>query len=46
MEKAGGPSSYVELQSCLEIRRDAQDIRNADPLESDRSPLGARRNRR
>jgi len=46
MEKAGGPSSYVELQSCLEIRRDAQDIRNADPLESDRSPLGTRRNRR
>lgn len=46
MEKAGGPSSYVELQSCLEIRRDAQGIRNADPLESDRSPLGTRRNRR
>ena len=46
MEKAGGPSSYVELQSCLEIRRDAQDIRHADPLESDRSPLGTRRNRR
>jgi hypothetical protein len=43
MEKTGGPASYVELQSCLEIRRDAQDIRNADPLES---PLGTRRNRR
>jgi hypothetical protein len=46
MEKAGGPSSYVELQSCLEIRRDARDIRNADPLESDNSPLSTRRNRR
>ncbi len=46
MEKAGGPSSYVELQSCLEIRRDARDIRNADPLESERDPLGTRRNRR
>jgi hypothetical protein len=46
MEKAGGPSSYVELQSCLEIRRDAQDIRHADPLESERDPLSTRRNRR
>jgi hypothetical protein len=46
MEKAGGPSSYVELLSCLEIRRDARDIRNADPLENDRSPLSTRRNRR
>ena len=46
MEKAGGPSSYVELQSCLEIRRDAHDIRNADPLQSERDPLSTRRNRR
>jgi hypothetical protein len=46
MERAGGPSSYVELLSCLEIRRDARAIRNADPLESDRSPLSTRRNRR
>jgi hypothetical protein len=46
MEKAGGPSSYVELQSCLEIRRDARDIRNGGPLESDNDPLSTRRNRR
>jgi hypothetical protein len=46
MEKTGGPSSYVELLSCLEIRRDARDIHNADPLESDSSPLSTRRNRR
>jgi hypothetical protein len=46
MEKTGGPASYVELLSCLEIRRDARDIRNADPLESDTSPLSTRRNRR
>jgi hypothetical protein len=42
MEKAGGPASYVELVSCLEIMRDARNIRNADPLESDTSPLTQR----
>jgi hypothetical protein len=46
MEKTGGPASYVELQSCLEIRRDARDIRNGGPLESDVDTAGARRNRR
>jgi hypothetical protein len=46
MEKTGGPSSYVELLSCLEIRRDARDIRNGGPLETDGSPLSTRRNRR
>jgi hypothetical protein len=46
MEKAGGPSSYVELLSCLEIRRDARDIRNGGPLESDVGGAGTRRNRR
>jgi hypothetical protein len=46
MEKTGGPSSYVELLSCLEIRRDAHDIRNADPLESDNSAASTRHNRR
>jgi hypothetical protein len=46
MEKAGGPSSYVELLSCLEIRRDARDIRNGGPLERDRDPLSTRGNRR
>jgi hypothetical protein len=38
MENAGGPASYVELLSCLEIMRDARNIRNSDPLESDYSP--------
>jgi hypothetical protein len=46
MEKTGGPASYVELQSCLEIRRDARDIRDGGPLESDRDPLSTRRDRR
>jgi hypothetical protein len=35
MTTTGGPSSYVELLSCLEIMRDARQIQNADPLESD-----------
>ena len=42
MEKAGGPASYVELVSCLEIMGQARDIRNADPLESDPSPVTQR----
>jgi hypothetical protein len=42
MEKAGGPASYVELVSCLEIMGDARNIRNADPLESDPSPVTQR----
>ena len=46
MEKTGGPSSYVELLSCLEIRRDAREIRNGGPLESDGGTAGTRRNRR
>jgi hypothetical protein len=37
MAKTGGPASYVELLSCLEIMRDARNIQNADPLESDNS---------
>ncbi len=49
MTKTGGPASYVELLSCLEIMRDARNIQNADPLESDNSLGGTaspRRNRR
>jgi hypothetical protein len=34
MESTGGPASYVELLSCLEINRDARDIQNSDPLEA------------
>lgn len=32
MAKTGGPASYVELLSCLEIMRDAKSIRESDPL--------------
>ena len=35
MAKTGGPASYVELLSCLEIMRDAHNIQNGDPLEND-----------
>jgi hypothetical protein len=34
MESTGGPASYVELLSCLEVNRDAHDIQNSDPLEA------------
>jgi hypothetical protein len=30
--RTGGPASYVELLSCLEIMRDAKAIREGDPL--------------
>ncbi len=30
--KTGGPPSYVELLSCLEIMRDAKAIRRSNPL--------------
>ncbi len=46
MERTGGPASYVELASCLEVMRDARNIQNADPLESDNAPLSSRRGRR
>jgi hypothetical protein len=42
MAKTGGPESYVELLSCLEIMRDARNIRNADPLEGDNQPVTTR----
>jgi hypothetical protein len=35
MESSGGPASYVELLSCLEVNRDAREIQSADPLEAD-----------
>jgi hypothetical protein len=43
MVTTGGPPSYVELLSCVEILRDARSIRNADPLESDDQPVSTRR---
>ena len=48
MATTGGPASYVELVSCLEVMRDARTIRNTDPLEGDLSPapVGTRRGKR
>jgi hypothetical protein len=43
MVTTGGPASYVELLSCVEILRDARNIRNADVLESDNASVSARR---
>jgi hypothetical protein len=45
MVTTGGPASYVELLSCVEILRDARNIRNADPLESDNESVSRRRSR-
>jgi hypothetical protein len=46
MVTTGGPPSYVELLSCVEILRDARNIRNADALESDDAAISSRRRRR
>ena len=44
--KTGGPASYVELLSCLEIMRDAKAIRRGDPLVPAEPPPGLPRRRR
>jgi hypothetical protein len=46
MVTTGGPASYVELLSCVEILRDARNIRNTDALESDDSAMSSPRRRR
>jgi hypothetical protein len=46
MVTTGGPASYVELLSCVEILRDARNIRKADALETDTTAAGSRRRRR
>ena len=46
MTKTGGPASYVELLSCLEIMRDARNLQNADLLESDDPTVSSGRRRR
>jgi hypothetical protein len=46
--KTGGPASYVELLSCLEIMRDAKQIRESDvtaPDNNDIPPPPKRRRR-
>jgi hypothetical protein len=40
MVNTGGPPSYAELLSCLEIMRDAVAIRKSDPLAGENAPLG------
>ena len=45
--KTGGPASYVELLSCLEIMRDSKAIRAGDPLaQPDQPPRPSPRRRR
>jgi hypothetical protein len=46
MVTTGGPASYVELLSCVEILRDARNIRNADALEADNSAISRFRQRK
>jgi hypothetical protein len=46
LENNGGPASYVELLSCLEVRRDARTIQTADPLETELDSTSKRRGRR
>jgi hypothetical protein len=43
MTTTGGPASYVELLSCLEILRDAKSIESADPLAGDMESGTSRR---
>ena len=44
--KTGGPASYVELLSCLEIMRDAKEIREGDPLIRSDQPVQSTPRRR
>jgi hypothetical protein len=44
--KTGGPASYVELLSCLEIMRDSKEFREGDPPQRQDQPAPTRRRRR
>jgi hypothetical protein len=46
MVTTGGPASYVELLSCVEVLRDARNISNTDALASHDSAVSSRRRRR
>ncbi len=37
--KTGGPGSYVELLSCIEVMRDAKELGASDPLERPDPPV-------
>jgi hypothetical protein len=41
--QTGGPASYVELLSCLEVMRDAKKFREADPEPEAARPAPRRR---
>jgi hypothetical protein len=41
--KTGGPASYVELLSCLEVMRDAKEIREADERVPPEQPVAPAR---
>jgi hypothetical protein len=44
--KTGGPASYVELLSCLEIMRDSKEFREGDPPQRQDQPAPTRRRRK
>jgi hypothetical protein len=44
--RTGGPASYVELLSCLEIMRDAKSIREGEPVSQQDNGQPRRRRRR
>jgi hypothetical protein len=44
--KTGGPASYVELLSCLEVMRDAKEFREDDSLTRSDQPAQSPRRRR
>ena len=39
--KTGGPASYVELLSCIEVLRDAKQLGEEDPLARSDQPVDA-----
>jgi hypothetical protein len=43
MVTTGGPPSYVELLSCIEILRDARNIRKGNALETGEQPVSTDR---
>ena len=44
--RTGGPGSYVELLSCIEVMRDAKELREGDPLERSDQPVQSAPRRR
>ncbi len=44
--KTGGPPSYVELLSCLEVMKDAKESRESDPMMLPQAPPPPARRRK